>query len=261
MMKSITLFVVAACIHVAAYSQDVSLFTKQIFINQADTLPYRLLLPENYDAKKKYPLVIFLHGSGERGNDNQKQLVHGATLFLRDSIRKKYPTIVVFPQCSENSYWSNVNIVTDAQTGSRAFNYQTDKEPTVAMGLLLKLVDDLQRKYSIQKKKIYVSGLSMGGMGAFELVRRKPNLFAAAMPICGGANIATASKLTKTNWWIFHGEKDDVVNPQYSKDMAAAISKEGGNAKLTIYPNANHNSWDSAFAEPNFMQWMFSNHK
>ena len=101
----------------------------------------------------------------------------------------------------------------------------------------------------------------MGGMGAFEIVRRKPNLFAAAMPICGGANTETAKHLLKTKWWIFHGEKDDVVNPQYSKDMAAAILNEGNAAKLTIYPNANHNSWDSAFAENNFMQWMFSNHK
>ena len=260
-MKFITLFLLSACINAIGYSQNYSLFTKQLFIQKTDTLPYRILVPDNYDPENKYPLIIFLHGSGERGNDNEKQLVHGAELFLRDSIRKKYPAIVVFPQCSENSYWSNVTIITDPQNGSRTFNYQTDSKPTVAMNLLLNLVDDLRHKYSIQKKKIYISGLSMGGMGAFEMVRRKPNLFAAAMPICGGGNPATASKLVKTNWWIFHGEKDDVVNPQYSKDMAAAIRNEGGSAKLTIYPNANHNSWDSAFAESNFMQWMFSNHK
>ena len=260
-MKFIKLFILFVCVHAAAYSQDFSLFTKQLFIQKSDTLPYRMMVPDDYDPKKKYPLVIFLHGSGERGNDNEKQLVHGAKLFLRDSIRKKYPAIVVFPQCSANSYWSNVNIVTDAQTGSRTFNFQTDSKPTVAMNLLLNLVNEFQRKYSIQKKKIYISGLSMGGMGAFEIVRRRPNLFAAAVPICGGANPATASKLIKTKWWIFHGEKDDVVNPQYSKDMAMAILNEGGNAKLTIYPNANHNSWDSAFAESNFLQWMFSNHK
>ena len=260
-MKFITLFLLFACVNTAAFSQNFSLFTKQLFIQKADTLPYRILMPENYDPQNKYPLVIFLHGSGERGNDNEKQLVHGAELFLRDSIRKKYSAIVVFPQCSENSYWSSVNIVTESQTGSRTFNYQTDGKPTVAMSLLLNLVNELQRKYLIQKKKIYISGLSMGGMGAFEIVRRKPNLFAAALPICGGANTGTANKLLKTNWWIFHGEKDNVVNPKYSKDMAAAILNEGGNAKLTVYSNANHNSWDSAFAESNFMQWMFSNHK
>ena len=260
-MKFITLFLLFASVNAATYSQNFSLFTKKLFIQKLDTLPYRIMVPDDYSPEKKYPLVIFLHGSGERGNDNEKQLVHGAELFLRDSIRKKYPAIVVFPQCSENSYWSNVNIVTDEQTGTRTFNYQTDSKPTVAMNLLVNLVNDLQRRYSIQKKKIYISGLSMGGMGAFEIVRRKPNLFAAAIPICGGANTATAGKLVKTKWWIFHGEKDDVVNPQYSKDMAAAILNEGGAAKLTTYANANHNSWDSAFAENNFMQWMFSNHK
>jgi len=205
--------------------------------------------------------VIFLHGSGERGNDNEKQLTHGAELFLRDSSRKRYPAIVVFPQCSANSYWSNVKIVTDGASGKRKFQYLTNSKPTVAMNLLMNLMDDLKRKVSIKNKKIYISGLSMGGMGAFEIVRRRPKLFAAAMPICGGANPETAKDILKTKWWIFHGEKDDVVNSQYSKDMAAAILNEGGAAKLTIYPNANHNSWDSTFAESNFMQWLFSNSK
>ena len=260
-MKLISLFILATMSCIASYAQDYTLFTKQMFIQKTDTLPYRILLPDNYDPENKYPLVIFLHGSGERGNDNEKQLVHGAELFLRDSIRKKYPAIVVFPQCSISSYWSDVNIVSNEASGKRTFEYLTNSKPTVAMNLLLNLLDDLRRKYSIQKKKIYISGLSMGGMGTFEIVRREPNLFAAAMPICGGANPATAKNLLKTKWWIFHGEKDDVVNPQLSKDMAVAILNEGGSAKLTLYPNANHNSWDSAFAESNFMQWMFSNHK
>ena len=260
-MKLISLLILAVIIYSSSYAQENALFLKYLFIQKGDTLPYRILVPDNYDPEIKYPLIIFLHGSGERGNDNEKQLSHGAELFLRDSIRKKYPAIVVFPQCSENSYWSNVSIVKDEVSGIRTFDFLTNSKPTVAMNLLINLMDDLRRKYSIQNKKIYVSGLSMGGMGAFEIVRRKPNLFAAAMPICGGANPATAKDLLKTNWWIFHGEKDDVVNPQYSKDMATAILNEGGMAKLSIYPNANHNSWDSAFAENNFMLWMFSNSK
>ena len=260
-MKLISLFILTAISYSVSYAQNNTLFAKKLFIQKTDTLPYRILLPDNYKPENKYPLIIFLHGSGERGNDNEKQLIHGAELFLRDSIRKKYPAIVVFPQCNENSYWSNVNIVTDTVNGKRIFQFSVNSKPTVAMKLLLNLMDDLRHKYSIQKKKIYITGLSMGGMGAFEMVRRKPNLFAAAMPICGAANPATAKDILKTKWWIFHGEKDDVVNPQYSKDMANAILNEGGSAILTIYPNANHNSWDSAFAENNFMQWMFGNHK
>lgn len=260
-MKQLSLFILTLVMYGSSHAQNNALFMKQFFIEKTDTLPYRILVPDKYDPENKYPLIIFLHGSGERGNDNEKQLAHGAELFLRDSIRKKYPAIVVFPQCSDNSNWSNVNIVTDSVSSKRTIQFFSNSKPTVAMSLLINLVDDLKHKYSVQNKKIYVIGLSMGGMGAFEIVRRKPNLFAAAMPICGGANPATARSLLKTKWWIFHGEKDDVVNPQYSKDMATAILNEGGTAKLTIYPDANHNSWDSAFAESNFMQWMFSNRK
>lgn len=108
---------------------------------------------------------------------------------------------------------------------------------------------------------MYVGGLSMGGMGTFELVRRNPSLFAAAFPICGGAHPATAPLLLKTNWWIFHGLKDDVVDPEFSKKMADAIERRGGQMRLSLFPNANHNSWDSAFAEKGLLPWLFSNHK
>jgi predicted peptidase len=103
--------------------------------------------------------------------------------------------------------------------------------------------------------------LSMGGMGTFEIVRRNPKLFAAAMPICGGANPSTAKQLRKTNWWIFHGAKDDVVNPEFSIQMATALQQQSANIKFTLYPDANHNSWDAAFAEPTFLNWLFSNKK
>ena len=104
-------------------------------------------------------------------------------------------------------------------------------------------------------------GLSMGGMGTFELVRRKPGVFAAAIPICGGANPATAKQLRKTTWWVFHGAKDDVVLPGFSENMVAALKKAKANVQFTLYPNANHNSWDPAFAEPNLLRWLFAQKK
>ena len=142
-MKIILLFILATINYCATSAQDKALFAKKIFIQNGDTLPYRILLPDNYNPQNKYSLVIFLHGSGERGNDNEKQLTHGAELFLRDSIRKKYPAIVVFPQCSENSYWSNVNIAVDKVSDERTFQFITNSEPTVAMNLLINLIDDL----------------------------------------------------------------------------------------------------------------------
>jgi predicted peptidase len=241
-------------------AQDFSAYQKLKFVYDKDTLPYRLLLPENYDGKKKYPVILFLHGRGESGIDNELQLTHGAKLFLLDSIRKKYPAIIVFPQCRETSYWSNVEITED-NTGKRLFNFSPVGKPTKDLALTEKLLRQLKHDLLVNKKQIYVMGLSMGGMGTFEIVRRNPKMFAAAIPICGGANPSTARQLRKTNWWIFHGAKDDVVNPDFSVQMATALQQQRANVQFTLYPNANHNSWDLAFAEPNLLNWLFSNKK
>lgn len=245
----------------AIHAQDKSLYEKHWFVKGTDTLPYRLLLPKNYEANKKYPLILFLHGSGERGNDNEAQLVHGWKLYLQDTIRDKYPAIVVFPQCSQKSYWSNVAFRYDSLTKKRSFDFPTGGEPTTAMRLLMLLVDELEDRYNLDDDRMYVGGLSMGGMGTFELVRRKPKLFAAAFPICGGANPATAKKLRRPSWWIFHGLKDDVVPPELSQHMADAMKAKGGDVRLTLYPDANHNSWDAAFAEKDLLPWLFSHKK
>lgn len=240
-----------------AQAQNRSLFEKFQFIQNGDTLPYRILLPENYDTAKSYPLVLFLHGRGESGSDNEKQLNNGSALFLRDSIRKKYPAIVVFPQCAANSYWSNVQTIADAR-GKRDFYFVPDGEASLSMKLLLSLTSNLQTRYKIKKDQMYVMGLSMGGMGTFEIVRRKPGFFAAAIPICGGADPSTAIAIKKTKWWIFHGGKDDIVLPQFSDKMQAALKKTGATVKYTVYPEANHNSWNPAFHEPDLLSWLFA---
>jgi predicted peptidase len=242
-----------------AQAQNLDPFERHLLIEGRDTLPYRLLLPENYDASKKYPLVFFLHGAGERGNDNQKQLTHGARMFLADSVRKQYPAIVVFPQCPANSYWSNVNIV--PVDGKRTFNFRVGGEPTVAMSMALRLLKKIRNEYPVKKDQLYVGGLSMGGMGTFEMVRRNRKLFAAAFPICGGANPETARKMRKTKFWIFHGAKDDIVLPSHSQHMVEALKAAGAEVRFTLYPNANHNSWDPAFREPGILAWLFAQHK
>jgi predicted peptidase len=239
------------------HAQDKSLFQKQFLINGSDTLPYRLLLPVDYNPAKKYPLILFLHGSGERGNDNELQLVHGSKLFLNDSLRKKYPAIVVFPQCPSNSFWSNVTINMNADS-SRSFSFQIDEKPSLAMDLLQQLLKHLTQTYKLDKNRMYVGGLSMGGMGTFEIVARNPNLFAAAFPICGGGDSSTANGMKKVNWWIFHGAKDNVVLPKYSTEMVIALQKAKAKVKCTVYPEAGHNSWDNAFAEPDLLQWLFT---
>lgn len=259
---SVALFI---CLLVPALlnAQSKSSFDRGSFILKGKTLPYRILFPVNFDPTKKYPVVIVLHGAGERGNDNEAELKYGTELFLKDTIRQKYAAIVIYPQCSASSFWSNVKVETDSVKKKYKFIFQTDEAPpTEAMQLLLGFVDELLDKPYVNKHQVYVGGLSMGGMGTFELLRRKPNVFAAAFSICGGDNTLNAKKYAKkVPMWIFHGEKDSVVPYEHSEAMVAAIKEEGGDPKYTLYPNDDHNSWNDAFAEPLLIPWLFSHHK
>lgn len=256
MRKFLLLFLLLATSFL--YAQNFQAFEKKEFVVGNDTMPYRLLLPENYNPAIRYPVILFLHGAGERGKDNELQLVHGARLFLKEEVRKDFPSIVIFPQCPKNSYWSNMD--TKIINGEKSFVFRADGEPTPALNLAQQLLYFIIQNYSVEKKQVYVGGLSMGGMGTFEIVRRNPLLFAAAFPICGGAVPETASQLKNVKWWIFHGGKDNVVPPFHSEQMAEALKSVMADVRFTLYPEANHNSWDAAFAEPELLKWLFSQH-
>jgi predicted peptidase len=243
-----------------ATAQDLSIYERHWYIDRQDSLPYRLLLPENYEATKKYPLIFFLHGAGERGNDNESQLLHGGKLFLKEDIRKNFPAIVVFPQCPQKGFWAKVNFNAE-KDGQRFFLFDPTAEATPAMKLAQDLLREIIRKYPVEKSQVYVAGLSMGGMGTFEIVRRNPGLFAAAIPICGGGDPSSAKRTTRTKWWVFHGAKDNVVPSKYSDEMVDALKKAKASVKYTLYPDADHNSWDAAFAEPELLSWLFAQHK
>lgn len=239
-------------------AQDRSAFKKEYFVSGIDTLRYRILWPGNFNETKQYPVVLFLHGAGERGHDNEKQLVHGSDLFLQK--RDKFPAIVIFPQCSTDDYWANVKM--QATEKGRKFIFQHGGSPNKSLKLTSDLLDSFINETFVDKNRIYIGGLSMGGMGTFELVSRRPDTFAAAFAICGGGSPESAEKYAeKVPFWVFHGANDDVVPPKYSKIMVEAIQKAGGDVKFTLYPDANHNSWDQAFAEPELLSWLFSNKK
>ncbi len=241
-------------------AQDFKKFDKGNFIKGKDSIYYRILFPENFNPAEKYPIVFFLHGSGERGSDNEKQLIHGGKLFLKDDIRKNFPAIVVFPQCPETDFWANINIAND-NNGKRKISFVEGGKPTKIMHALQGMVKDLLKKPFVNKAQVYVGGLSMGGMGTFELLRRKRHTFAAAFSICGGDNTNNIEKYQKVPLWIFHGAKDEVVDPAFSIAIAERLKNVGDEVKFTLYPNDNHNSWDSAFAEPTLMPWLFSHKK
>ncbi len=240
-------------------AQDFRKYDKGSFIDKKDTIHYRILFPEHFDPKQKYPVVFFLHGHGEIGSDNEKQLINGGKLFLKPEIRAQFPAIIIFPQCAADSYWSNVNIVTDS-AGKRNFDFQKGGKPTKAMKALLGMIDNFLEKPYVNLDQVYVGGLSMGGMGTYELLRRKPKTFAAAFAICGGDNLANVNKYKHVPLWIFHGGKDNTVNPAFSIAIANQLKIVGKEVKFSYYPDDNHNSWDSAFAEPLLLPWLFSHH-
>ncbi|HMC01425.1 MAG TPA: alpha/beta hydrolase-fold protein [Flavobacteriaceae bacterium] len=244
----------------ASFAQHQKLYKHKQYISNGDTLKYRILLPKNFDESKQYPVVLFLHGAGERGNDNKAQLVHGSKLFLKENVRDSFPSIVVFPQCPKEGYWSNARV--DRSTKPISLKYPVNAEPTISLSLVMKLMDEYLGKPFVNTNKVYVGGLSMGGMGTFEILYRKPDMFAAAFAICGGGNPEGAKEYAaKTELWVFHGAKDDVVNPQLSIDMVSGYLKYGGKPNFTLYADDNHNSWDSAFAEPELLPWLFSKSK
>ncbi|MFC3562348.1 carboxylesterase family protein [Pedobacter jamesrossensis] len=259
-MKNIFLTICFLIASIALKAQNFTQYDKGSFIKGKDSIYYRVLFPENFNPSQKYPIVFFLHGSGERGNNNESQLVHGGKLFLKDEVRKNFPAIVVFPQCPANDYWANVNIGPN-EMGKRSFSFVEGGKPTKAMHALIGMVKDFLKKPYVSHKQVYVGGLSMGGMGTFELLRRKRNTFAAAISICGGDNTNNIRKYKSVPLWIFHGGKDDVVDPAFSIAISERLKTVGDEVKFTLYPNANHNSWDSAFAEPELLPWLFGHQR
>ncbi len=242
-------------------AQDLSLYQKKEYTNmQGQILPYRILYPNHYDQTKKYPLVLFLHGAGERGNDNEKQLTHGAKLFLQEDVRTQFPAIVIFPQCPTEGFWGSVKV--DRTKSPHAFEFNYMESETSSLASSIALVKQIAKYESVDRSRVYITGLSMGGMGTFEAVYRYPKLFAAAMPICGGGDaVHYNKKIKQIPFWVFHGADDAVVGVDNSRVMVERLKVIGAKVKYTEYPGINHNSWDNAFAEPAFLSWMFSNKK
>jgi predicted peptidase len=256
--KVIFTFIICLIFAFQLSAQDLQLYQKENFRSGNNVMPYRILYPDHFDKTKKYPLVLMLHGSGERGNDNELQLTHGAALFVDPEVRKKYPAIVIFPQCRAEDYWSNV-VREKIDSDKTNYIFRQDGEPTPTMKMLIAFIDDLLKKPYVDQKRLYVGGLSMGGMGTFELLSRKPHLFAAAFPICGGGHPSTVKAYAKqVSLWVFHGAQDDVVPIHHSEFMVDALKKAGADVRFTVYPDVKHESWEKAFAEPDLLPWLFS---
>ncbi|WP_236642044.1 GDSL-type esterase/lipase family protein [Dokdonia sinensis] len=256
------IFILFCAFAKAATAQSSSLkkstgFEAKTFEHKGKTLGYQMLKPKNFDPNKTYPVHLFLHGAGERGDDNTAQLTHGSELFVQKN--DEFPAIIIFPQCPKDDYWAQVDITRNEQMGENIFSFPEVSEPTWAMGAVISLMDEMVKKVYVDKSRIYVGGLSMGGMGTYEMLHRRPDMFAAATAICGGGNLANIKNwASKTPIWIFHGEDDGVVPARYSKLITEALMRNEATPKISFYPNVKHNSWDNAFSEPDFFSWIYS---
>lgn len=256
MFTSFKVLVTILCLgFLSAGNAQPSLFSYEKYVNTTgDTLKYRQLYPDA-NALRKYPLVIFLHGSGERGNDNEAQLKWGVTNFSSDENMQRYPAFVIAPQCPENSGWSNF---TNRENKSSILQ---DPSPSKQMALLIGLIQELIQKLPVDTNRIYITGLSMGGFGTFDAIERYPDLFAAAVPVCGGGDVTKAASIKHIPIWIFHGAEDSVVDPAFSRSMVEALTKAGAHPGYTQYPEVGHFSWIEAYSDPLMMEWLFRQHK
>lgn len=243
-------------------AQDFSAYQKNIFADHGIELPYRILSPQ-VDTGKKYPLLVFLHGAFEKGNDNETQLNIGGRFFMRDSIQKDYPAYILFPQCPADDSWAYFENRIDFATGfAMDWNFPFKKEPTPVTGVLKKLIDQLIENGKIETSRIYIAGLSQGGMGVLDMIARYPNLFAAALSICGAGEPTTTRYFArKTALWLFHGDKDKVVPPIFSREFYKRLKKINATVRYSEYAGVEHNSWVNAFKEPELMSWLFAQRK
>jgi len=220
-----------------------------------ETFKYRLMKPAKVEAGKKYPLVLFLHGAGERGDDNKSQLKYGPTWLADDKNREKYPCYVLAPQCRTGKKWA------EADWGSSKSTPMAN-EPTAQMKAALAAFDDTIKQEQVDETRLYLTGLSMGGYGSWDLAARQPDRFAAVVPICGGGDEKQAAKLTKLPIWVWHGDADTAVKVTRSRQMVEAIKAAGGSPKYSELPGVGHDSWTAAYTGPdNCLSWLFEQQK
>lgn len=201
-------------------------------VEQDVRIGYLLYLPPGYgeDPAHQWPLVMFLHGLGERGDDLERVKLHGPPKLIEAG--QHFPFLVVSPQCPDTQWWPTED--------------------------LIPLLDHLMREYRVDPDRVYLTGLSMGGYGTWQLAQKFPERFAAIAPICGGGIRALACRLKDMPIWAFHGAKDTVVPLSFSEEMVEAVRRCGGEAKLTVYPDATHDSWTVTYENPELYEWLLS---
>ena len=228
---------------------------KQFIDKGGACLHYCIHKPDLTDKKKTYPLFLVMHGAGERGDGNKLQIQKsfGPLEILTYARLKKVEVIIVAPQIPLDQQW--------VDTPWAGLCHVMSSSPSLSMQMTINLIEQSISQWSVDQKRIYVTGVSMGGFGTWDIIQRKPELFAAAMPICGGGDPQLASKVKHIPVWVFHGDQDQEVKVSRSRDMVAAIKKAGGKPLYTEYNGVGHNSWEQTYTNPEVLNWFFQQRK
>ncbi len=251
--------VLCAVLHFSAGAVSPGLneaYSKETFTDSAGTvLPYRMLKPENIKPGEKYPLVVFLHGAGERGDDNESQLFHGASVFSNPVNMEQFPAFVIFPQCPAGSSWARYD--KKSSFSDNAVTAPESANEKAVLSLVAKLVDE----FPVDTCRLYITGLSMGAMGTFDIVCRHPDMFAAAVPICGAVNPTRLAAAKNVKFRIYHGANDDTVPTIWSRKAYRALRDAGADVEYIEFAGTPHDSWNPAFNLTDYLPWMFTQKK
>ena len=219
---------------------------------------YRLLRPDSAAGTDlnggRYPLVLFLHGAGERGSDNLKQLKYLPTWLANPALRQRHPCFVLAPQCRMDERWVDVSWADEQSTPQPT-------TPTVDLAAATKALEETLTREAIDPDRIYLTGLSMGGFGTWDLAARMPDRFAAILPICGGGDDHVAARIAALPIWCFHGDADMTVPVDRSRIMIAAVKAAGGRPIYSELPGVGHDSWTPAYRDGFVLDWLFSQHR
>jgi len=227
-------------------------FEKREFTNNGYTLRYRLYVPKNYDCGETYPMMVFLHGAGERGVDNELQLKHCLQNMFNDPTSPVYDCIIIVPQCPEDSKW--------VLSSWEKVNYSiADVPESVHLETLCMVMDEIAGYYNVDEDRVYVTGISMGGFGTWDMLSRHGARFAAGMPVCGGGDPEYAKLLARIPIRTFHGSIDPAVPVEGTRKMFAAIKKAGGELiDYTEMDGWQHGIWDHVYSDRENIDWLFS---
>lgn len=227
-------------------------FDKKEITRNGYTLKYRLYIPKNYDCGEKYPLLVFLHGAGERGDDNTAQLRLGLQVMFNDITSPIYDSVVLVPQCPSDSQW----VLTPWDKG----NYSADEVPeSRELEMVCAAIDDVRGFCNIDDDRVYITGVSMGGFGTWDMLMRHGSRFAAGMPVCGGGDPGYARLLKRIPIRTFHGSDDDTVPVKGTRMMYAAVMREGGeDINYTEFEGCGHGIWDMVYSDRGNIDWIFA---